>query len=52
VLAAAAHADEGHDFQAQRFAVDFDGVAVQDADLFHLLEAFGGGCGREADAAD
>ncbi len=25
----------------ERLAVDFDGVAMQNADLFHLLEAFG-----------
>ncbi len=51
MLAAAAHADEGHHLQAQRLAVNFDGVAVQDAGLFHLLEALGGCGGREADAA-
>ena len=49
VLAGAAHADEGEDFEAEGFAIDFDGIAAENADLFHLLEPFaGGGCG-EAD---
>jgi hypothetical protein len=51
VLAAAAHANEGHHLQSQRLAVDFDGITVHDADFLHLLEAFGGGGGREAYSA-
>jgi hypothetical protein len=51
MLAGTAHTDEGHDFKAEGFAIDFDGVAGEDADLFHLLEAFGGGSGGEANAA-
>jgi len=49
--AAATHADEGHDFEAERFAINVDGVAVENADFFHLFEAFGGCGGREADTA-
>jgi len=51
LVSAAAHANKGHHLQAQRFVVDFDGVAVQNPGLFHLLEALGGRGGREADAA-
>jgi len=51
VLAGATHADEGEDFEAEGFAIDFDSTGAQDAYLFHLLEAFAGGGGREADAA-
>ena len=51
VLAGAAHADEGEDLEAEGFAIDFDSTGAQDAYLFHLLEAFAGGGGREADAA-
>ena len=51
VLAGTAHADEGEDLEAEGFAVDLCGVAVKDADLFHLLEAFAGCGGRQANAA-
>jgi len=51
VLAGAAHADEGEDFEAEGFAIDVDGVAAEDSDLLHLTEAFGSGGGGEADAA-
>ena len=51
VLAGAAHADEGEDFEAEGFAIDVDGVVAQDAGFFHLLKAFAGSGGREADAA-
>lgn len=51
ILAAATHADEGEDFEAQGFAVDVDRVAAQDANFFHLLQALAGCGGGEADAA-
>jgi len=51
VLAGAAHADEGEDFEAEGLAIDVDGVAAEDSDLFHLPEAFACGRGREADAS-
>jgi len=51
VLAGAAHADEGENFEAEGFEVDVDGAGAEDAGLFHLLEAFAGGGGGEADAA-
>ncbi len=51
VLAGAAHADEGEDFEAESFAIDFDSAGAEDADLFHLTKAFAGGGGGEADAA-
>ena len=50
VLAGAAHADEGEDFEAEGFAIDVDSAGVEDTGLFHLLEAFAGGGGGEADA--
>ena len=50
LVSTTAHANEGHYLQAQRLVVDFDGVAVQDSGLFHLLEAFSGRCRREANA--
>ena len=49
--AVAAHADEGEDFETESFAIDFDRVAAEDADLFHLAHALGSGGGGEADAA-
>jgi hypothetical protein len=51
VLAGAAHADEGEDFEAEGFAIDFDGAGTKDSDFFHLTESFAGGGGGEADAA-
>ena len=51
VLAGAAHADVGEDFEAEGFAIDVDGAGAEDAGFFHLLEAFAGGGGGEADAA-
>jgi hypothetical protein len=51
VLAGAAHADEGEDFEAEGFAIDVDGATAKDAGVLHLTEAFSGGGGREADAA-
>jgi hypothetical protein len=51
ILAGATHADEGEDFEAEGFAIDFNRAGAEDSNLFHLLEALAGGCGREADAA-
>ena len=50
VLAGAAHADEREDFESEGLAIDVDGVIAEDADLFHLLEAFARRGRREADA--
>jgi len=51
VLAGATHADKGDDLEAKGFVVDVDCVSGEDADLFHLTEAFASRGGREADAA-
>jgi len=37
--------------EAEGFAVNLCGIAVEDADLFHLLEPLAGCGGREANAA-
>jgi len=51
ILAGAAHADEGEDFEAEALAIDVNGVVTQDSNFFHLLKAFAGSGGREANAA-
>jgi hypothetical protein len=51
ILPTATHANEGEHVEAEGFAIDFEGVAAQDAGLLHLLEPFGGRGGGEADAA-
>ena len=51
VLAGAAHADEGEDFKAEGFAINFDGAGAEDPDFLHLTKAFAGGGWGEADAA-
>jgi hypothetical protein len=51
VLAGAAHADEGEDFEAEGFAINFDGAGAEDPDFLHLTKAFAGGGWGEADAA-
>lgn len=51
ILTSTTHADESQDFETEGFAVDLEGIASQDADFFHLFEAFAGCRGGQANAA-
>jgi len=51
VLSCATHADKSQYSEPERFAIDLYGVSAQNADFFHLLETFGCGGRRKADAA-